>query len=129
MTDPSEHANNLVSEYWAKQPKTELGVKKRGRQSTSAQPAARAAKAPRKADPTSTKAAVGNGMQRAPTENLEESEDDLGPDFVRTHVDSIDKYLDVKDWEKIVDEIDTIERGPDNQLLVFMTMYVASCCL
>lgn len=43
-------------------------------------------------------------------------------DFVKTHIDNIDKYADVKDWEKVVAEIDTIERGSDNKLLVYMTM-------
>jgi hypothetical protein len=46
----------------------------------------------------------------------------MDADFVKTHVDSIDKYADVKNWEKLVAEIDTIERGSDHKLLVYMTM-------
>jgi len=115
-----EHAKNLVSDYWHKQPKPEVGVKKRGRQSTSSQPAARAAKAPRQSA-TSSSAAVRSGKKTAPPDE-EEEEEDAGDDFVKTHVDSIDKYANIKDWEKCVAEIDTIERGPDNKLLVFMTM-------
>jgi hypothetical protein len=64
---------------------------------------------------------VRNGNQNATPED-EEEEEDMGDDFVRTHVDSIDKYEDVKDWEKLVAEINTIERGSDNKLLVYMTM-------
>lgn len=62
-----------------------------------------------------------NGKQPAEPED-EVDDDGMGADFVKTHVDSIDKYADVKDWEKVVAEIDTIERGSDNKLLVFMTM-------
>jgi hypothetical protein len=110
-----------VSGYWAKQPKTELGVKKRGRQSTSSQPAARASKNPRNSTTTAIRGTSSrNGKQSAEPEDDED--EDLGPDFVKTHVDSIEKYADVKDWEKLVKEIDTIERGSDNKLLVFMTM-------
>lgn len=98
-----------------------MGVKKRGRHSTSAQPAPRAAKAPRQSAAAATsRASVRNGKQPATPDD--ESEDDLGPDFVKTHVDSVDKYAEIKDWEKLVMEVDTIERGSDNQLLVYMTM-------
>ena len=117
----SEHAKNLVSEYWLKQPKTELGVKKRGRASNSSQPAARAAKAPRQ----STNGTRGSARKETrPTEAADEEEEDdgMGADFVKTHVDSIDKYADIKDWEKLIAEVDTIERGSDNKLLVYMTM-------
>lgn len=62
-----------------------------------------------------------NGKQNATSED-EEEEDDVGDDFVKTHVDSIDKYANVKNWEDLVAEVNTIERGPDNKLLVYMTM-------
>ena len=62
-----------------------------------------------------------NGKQNATAED-EEEEDDVGDDFVKTHVDSIDKYANVKNWEDLVAEVNTIERGPDNKLLVYMTM-------
>jgi hypothetical protein len=64
---------------------------------------------------------VRNGKQTATPED-EEEEEDMGDDFVKTHVDSIDKYANVKNWEDLVAEVDTIERGPDNKLLVYMTM-------
>jgi len=64
---------------------------------------------------------VRNGKQNATSED-EEEEDDVGDDFVKTHVDSIDKYANVKNWEDLVAEVNTIERGPDNKLLVYMTM-------
>ena len=62
-----------------------------------------------------------NGKQNATSED-EEEEDDVGDDFVKTHVDSIDKYANVKNWEDLVAEVNTIERGPNNKLLVYMTM-------
>jgi len=64
---------------------------------------------------------VRNGKQNATSED-EEEEDDVGDDFVKTHVDSIDKYANVKNWEDLVAEVNTIERGPNNKLLVYMTM-------
>jgi chromobox protein 1 len=122
LMNKREHANNLVSDYWAKNPKPEMGVKKRGRESTSSQqPAPRAAKAPRQSASATTSRSSGmNGKQSGQPDD--ESEEDVGDDFVKTHVDSVDKYADVKDWENLIMEVDTIERGSENQLLVYMTM-------
>lgn len=39
-----------------------------------------------------------------------------------SHQDDLSKYLDVEDWEELVQSVDTIERGEDDTLLVYMTM-------
>lgn len=113
-----DHATDLVSNYWAKQPKSELGVKKRGRASTSAkpEPEPRPAKTPRVFT-------TRNGSAANPTKARQESVEDLpGPDWQSTHVDSFDKYEDVADWEDLVASVDTIEKGSNNELLVYLTM-------
>ena len=51
-----------------------------------------------------------------------QEEDDIAEDYEETHVDSMDKYEDVRDWEDLVASVDTIERGKEDQLMVFMTM-------
>ena len=90
---------------------------KRARPSTSSQAAAgRAAKAPR------VSAARRNGRA---AKDASDDEDDGVPDFNKSHVGSSDKYQDVKDWEEIVQSIDTIEKGSDSKLMVYLTMYVA----
>lgn len=48
------------------------------------------------------------------------------PAFERSHVDSSDKYQDVKEWEEIVQSVDTIEKGSDGRLMVYLTMYVCA---
>lgn len=53
---------------------------------------------------------------------LADEDDDQGPDWQQSHVDSTDKYQDIKDWEDLVQSIDTIEKGSDSKLLVYMTM-------
>jgi len=45
------------------------------------------------------------------------------PGYDETHNDDLQKYLDVEDWEDLVASVDTIERGHDETLIVYMTMY------
>lgn len=116
-----EHATSLVSEYWAQQPKTDLGVKKRGR--PSAGQTERATKVPRKSANGATRGRASKGKQPAEPGREEEEDDTL--EFSTTHVDSIEKYQDVKDWEDLVKQVDTVERSSDNKLIVYVTMYVS----
>jgi hypothetical protein len=39
-----------------------------------------------------------------------------------THPDDLAKYIDVENWEDLVASVDTVERGPDDTLIVYMTM-------
>ena len=52
----------------------------------------------------------------------EEPEDDDMPDDDETHVDAVDTCNDVDAWENLVESIETIERGPDGGLKVYMTL-------
>jgi chromobox protein 1 len=52
------------------------------------------------------------------------ADEDEEPDFEQTHVDAMDKYKDVGDWEDLVENVDTIERGSEGDLKVYMTMWV-----
>jgi hypothetical protein len=44
------------------------------------------------------------------------------PRYADTHVDSSERYDDVENWEKLVEQIDTIERADSGDLCVYMTM-------
>jgi hypothetical protein len=108
------HAESIVKKYWESKPKNVARpaptTSKRGRPSTSSQqPAAR--KAPRQSNGSSKKS-----DKRAE----EEEEDEL--DFDTTHVDSMEKYKDIADWEEKVESVDTIDRGSDGVLIVYLTM-------
>lgn len=39
-----------------------------------------------------------------------------------THKDSSDPFKDVQDWETLIKQIDTVERGSDGNIIVYMTM-------
>jgi len=52
-------------------------------------------------------------------------DDDEMPGYDETHDDDLNKYLDVQNWEGLVASVDTIERGQDETLIVYMAMYVA----
>ena len=39
-----------------------------------------------------------------------------------SHPDDLDKYMDIADWEDLVASIDTVERGSDDTLIVYVTM-------
>ncbi|WOO78381.1 Chromo domain-containing protein 2 [Vanrija pseudolonga] len=111
--DNVEHAEDLVKSYWEKQPKETAGnVRKRGR--PSAADAASSPK-PKKGRPES----ASNANTRADTASV--SDDDV-TDYHQTHIDSVEKYMDIPDWEDLVKSIDTVERTSDGQLMVFLTM-------
>jgi len=44
------------------------------------------------------------------------------PGYDETHDDDLAKYLKIEDWEDLVASVDTIERGQDETLIVYMTM-------
>lgn len=92
----------MIDAYLAKQPKH---APKRARQSTGT-PVKPPAKRGRSSRAPQGKAAVGD--------------DEIG--FPDTHTDSADKFKDVADWDALVKEVDSIERGSDNELVVYATM-------
>lgn len=118
-----DHATDLVSAYWAKQPKADLGVKKRGR--VSAAPEERATKTPRVSASGAKKGRPSQNGKHPVEPETEEEEDDDAFEFSESHVDSIEKYKDIQDWEDLVKSVDTIERGSDKKLMVYLTMYVS----
>lgn len=69
------------------------------------------------ADGAGNKGGRGKKRKTAPVEEIE----DEAP-FDESHVDSVEKYKDVPDWESKVTSIDTIERSNDGSLQVYMTM-------
>lgn len=42
--------------------------------------------------------------------------------FSDTHNDPFDKFMDIPDWEPLVKQVDTMERGSNGKLAVFLTM-------
>ena len=54
---------------------------------------------------------------------IEIDEDDEHERF-KLHLDSMDKYQDVMDWEALVGSVDAIELGKDGELKVVLTMWV-----
>lgn len=104
----SEHARDLIEEYWDKRPKATGGsARKRGRPSNvSTGTPSRATKRGRTSGAAATSAAP-------------EDEELNYPD---THIDSDAKFKDIADWEGLVKQIDTVERGSDNELSVYLTM-------
>jgi hypothetical protein len=116
-TNAREHASEIVQNYWASVPKTELGVKKRGRPSNTASAPPRSGKASK----TARQSTASNGRKaRAAVEEDEESV--VVQDYFESHVDPMTKYEDVEDWEELVASVDSVERGSDGELMVYLTM-------
>ncbi|EKD02210.1 hypothetical protein A1Q2_03572 [Trichosporon asahii var. asahii CBS 8904] len=114
----SEHAQELIDAYFAEHPESKAKrddppVKKRGRPSKASSAAAPTPKKPRAS--RASQAAV---RQDSPPE----SEDETNIEYEQTYTDGIGRYDDVKDWEKVVESIDTVERNSENSLIVYLTM-------
>lgn len=52
----------------------------------------------------------------------EDEPEDEEPRYSQTHVDDINKYEDVDDWEPLVESVDTIVNNERGNLLVYLTM-------
>lgn len=100
----SEHAEDIVKNYWAKQPKDQIGDVRKSKAAT----------------PDSTQRKTKRARTSAAARAATPPEDDL--QYADTHTDPIGKYEKVRDWEPLVKSIDTVERTSDNKLLVYMTM-------
>ncbi|ORX38262.1 hypothetical protein BD324DRAFT_345905 [Kockovaella imperatae] len=59
---------------------------------------------------------------RSSQKRKQEEEEDFAEDYEETHVDSMNKYEDVRDWEDLVASVDTIERGREDVLMIYLTM-------
>jgi hypothetical protein len=92
----------MIDAYLAKLPKHSA---KRGRQSTGT--------------PSKPPAKRGRASKASLAAKALEDEEITFPD---THTDSADKFMDVADWEPIVKQVDSIERGSNNDLAVYLTM-------
>ena len=124
MVDPifSDHAEGLRAAYWAKQPSHPVVQKnKRGRASVASPASAKAEKKPSRT--SLAKNTATNGTNKRKAVPVEDDDDDV-IEYEKLHVDSMDKYQDVIDWEDLVGSIETIQRGDDGELKVFMTMWV-----
>lgn len=99
-----------MSRYWQTRPKPaakseQPPAKKARGNGKSATPVAKSGRTP------------GRPKRKTPIE-----EDDT-PGYNETHTaDLLQKYMAVPDWEDLVASIDTIERGEDDTLIVYMTM-------
>lgn len=100
LSDHSDHAKDIVSAYWSKQPKDAALGSIRKRKSEPAEP-------PRR---------------RRPSKAASRAESVEHEAFADTHVDAIDKYADVADWDDLVKTVDTIERTGEDRLIVYLTM-------
>jgi len=103
------HAEDIVSAYWKTRPKTSL---------KNDQPPAKKARTEGKSATPVTKNGRTAGRQKRKTP----IEEDDTPGYGETHTADLQKYMDVEDWEDLVASIDTIERGDDETLLVYITM-------
>ncbi|ORY29693.1 hypothetical protein BCR39DRAFT_168420 [Naematelia encephala] len=116
-----EHAQDVVTAYWNTRPKTNSKqTAKRGRPSSTPQPSKSV-----KTAKTSNGGRRGRGSKSARQADDDEFDDDV-PEFEATHVDSMDNYEDVRDWEELVKTVDTIEKTSDG-LVVYMTIPFIIC--
>ncbi|OWZ65053.1 hypothetical protein AYX14_04161 [Cryptococcus neoformans] len=125
--EPTENvasAEEAVAAYWETQDKTATAPRKRGRQEaytasqTSITPKPESSKQAAKKARTST---AENGIKAS----VHKGEGDDGAsddDIDRQYSGSLDKYSDLKSWESVVQNIETVEQGEGGQLIVYATM-------
>lgn len=108
----------MIDAYWAKLGgKPQKAGSKRGEASAS--------KRKRTEDSPSNNAGPSKRGRRAlpPVSDLpSDAEAEEASAFARTHKDSMKEYADRKSWENDVKSIETIERGPNEKLIVYMVM-------
>jgi hypothetical protein len=112
-----EHAQELLHAYWSKQPKPDLAKAKRGRDSaapSSSRKVARTSKA--------NGAGAGAGASRLKAIPVDDEDDAIELSFAETHVDPVDKYMDIDDWEDLVKNVDSMERVADGSLSIYLSM-------
>lgn len=106
------HATEKMSGYWESKPK--VSIKKNQEQPKRGRPTYSAPTSQKKPRTSCTN---GANKRSAPADDDEDEQE-----LEVTHVDSMEKYEGVRDWEELVESIDTIERGQGGILLVYMTM-------
>lgn len=113
-----EHAQELIDAYFDEHPESkakrdEPPVRKRGR------PAKSSSAAPTPKKPRASR----SSQAAAPQDSPPESEGEDGDiEYEQTYTDLLGRYHDIKDWEKYVENIDTVERNSENALIVYLTM-------
>ncbi|AAW44506.2 hypothetical protein CNG01300 [Cryptococcus deneoformans JEC21] len=125
--EPTENvasAEEAVAAYWESQDKTAAAPRKRGRQEAytasqaSITPKPESSKQAAKKARTSTAA---NGI-KASVDKGEGDEGASDDDIDRQYSGNLDKYNDLKNWENVVQNIETVEQGEGGQLIVYATM-------
>lgn len=65
---------------------------------------------------------AGAGASRRKAIPVDDDDDAIELSYAETHVDPVDKYMDVDDWEDLVDNVDSMERVADGSLSIYLTM-------
>lgn len=67
-------------------------------------------------------AKTANGSTKCKSEPVEVDDELEEVGFEQSHVDMMDRYEGFRDWEDLVESVDTIERASDGTLKVYLTM-------
>jgi len=137
------NANDLIAEYWSKQPKEKKGRKsvdkpktasKAGRKSTtrdtsgeaqSTSAAKKRARSKVQKDGSDDEADSDRGRARVTKKARKSTGAKKSSDVVMDIDDDIgdmNQYMQHESWEKLIKSVDTVEKGPDDQLYVFFTL-------
>jgi len=137
------NAGDLIAEYWKKNSKDKKGRKSIDKPKGGRKSVARDASAE-----VSTSAAKKRGRKKGDTDGEGESEEGepkvkrakkstgetkaakkssatTSMDVDEINVDEIgtmEKYMELESWEKLIKTVDTVEKGDDNQLYVYFTL-------
>ncbi len=139
LPDPSASSHSLshdlIDEYWAKnggrpvKSGKQTGRPSKSSQAASAPAASSSARKRRNASPVERSIDVDkptSSKRHRGVSSGSNVEDGVGEDdnevFAETHMDPMDAYKDLADWEDKVATIETIERGANNNLVVYMIM-------
>lgn len=112
----------MIDNYWTKMGgKPVKGQSKRGTQTTTGSKRRRAEDSPSNSDAGPSKRGRRSAVPAITDQEEDREADDLSA-FAKDHKDSMAPYADHPSWEDQVKSIETIERGANDKLVVYMIM-------
>jgi hypothetical protein len=119
---PHSGSSEMIDNYWTKMGgKPVKGQSKRGAQTTTGSKRRRAEDSPSNSGAGPSKRGRRSAVPAITDQEEDPEADDLSA-FARDHKDSMAPYADHKSWEDQIKSIETIERGANDKLVVYMVM-------
>jgi hypothetical protein len=143
----TSNATDLIAEYWAHNIKDKKGKKSLDKPKTASKVGRKSAAHDTSAEAPSASASKKRGRPKSKKDDSDDEDSDkerpvtakkarksagtkvsASPAVmdVDDDVGDMDKYMHHESWEKLIKTVDTVEKGPDDKLYVFFTLWALS---